>query len=279
MATDPRSCPRIALCSWSLRPEDPVSLAAAVRRVGLDAVQLALGPVVESPDRWADAVRVLGDAGVTVVSGMLATIGEDYSTLRSIELSGGVRPDATWDATRDRAARVADVAAAARIPLVTFHAGFIPHERSDHTRALVLDRLRVVVDRFAEVGVATAFETGQESAATLIDALDELGRDVGVNFDPANMILYGMGDPVAALETLAPHIRQVHIKDALPASTPGEWGTEVPVGSGAVDWPRFLTAVRALPRRVDMVIEREAGEAREADIATAAAMLKQMASV
>ncbi|HIA27537.1 MAG TPA: hypothetical protein EYN79_05370, partial [Planctomycetes bacterium] len=86
-------------------------------------------------------------------------------------------------------------------------------------------------------GVKLALETGQESAATLEGALEALGRsDVGVNFDPANMILYGMGNPVEALVRLAPRVAQIHIKDALASEVAGEWGSEVVVGTGEVDW-------------------------------------------
>ena len=156
------------------------------------------------------------------------------------------------------------------LPLVTLHAGFIPHESNDPARAVVLDRLRTLADVFAEHGVGVGLETGQETAATLLDALGELDHEnVGVNFDPANMILYGMGDPVEALELLSDHVVQVHAKDANPTATPGTWGSEVPLGTGAVDWNRFLEAVENLGRPVDMVIEREAGEARETDILAA----------
>jgi sugar phosphate isomerase/epimerase len=67
---------------------------------------------------------------------------------------------------------------------------------------------------------------------------------------------------------------QVHVKDAVPTAVPGTWGREAVAGSGAVDWPAFLAAVRALPRAVDLVIEREAGPTREADIRAAAALVR-----
>ncbi|MAB72527.1 MAG: xylose isomerase, partial [Planctomycetaceae bacterium] len=103
-----------------------------------------------------------------------------------------------------------------------------------------------------------------------LDALAELGHEnVGVNFDPANMILYGMGDPVDAIRLLADHVVQVHAKDATPTETPGTWGGEVPLGTGAVDWNRFLEVVATLDESIDVVIEREAGDAREDDILAA----------
>jgi sugar phosphate isomerase/epimerase len=201
---------------------------------------------------------------------MMAMKGEDYSTLQSIALTGGVRPDETWVENLAHAQVVADIAARERINLVTFHGGFIPHVSTDHRRGLILDRLGTLADLFQSRGIALALETGQETAATLIEALEDLSRpNVGVNFDPANMILYGMGDPVQALGMLTPWIRQVHIKDALPATTPGSWGCEVPVGMGAVDWPRFFSIVSDLPTAVNLVIEREAGAQRHDDIGRA----------
>ncbi len=253
------------MCSWSLRPEHPEHLLDLLAPIGITRVQLALVPCVTAT-AWRDAVGMLRSRGLTIASGMLATVGEDYTTLDSIAHTGGVRPDATWPATRTLAAEVAALAGRASIGLVTFHAGFIPHE-AGHERSMMMTRLRAVADLFHNAGVAVAFETGQESAATLADALREIDHPaVGVNLDPANMILYGMGDPVAAVATLGPWIRQVHIKDALPASRVGAWGQEVQVGTGAVEWPAFIGALRDLGRPLDLVIEREAGAARAGDV-------------
>lgn len=261
---------RLGVCSWSLRPKTAADLVAAVSRLGLPKVQLALGPVLEDPQAFGDVIPRLRDAGVRIASGMLEAVGEDYSTLETIKATGGVRPDEHWPATLARARAVAALAAEASLPLVTLHAGFIPHETSDPARIVVLDRLRILADVFGDHGVRVGLETGQETAATLLDALAELDHgNVGVNFDPANMILYGMGDPVDALELLADHVVQVHAKDATPTETPGTWGAEVPLGTGSVDWDRFLDVVATLGPSIDVVIEREAGDDRESDILAA----------
>jgi sugar phosphate isomerase/epimerase len=268
---------RLAACSWSLRTASPDELADALDRCGLRAVQLALVPCVEDAAAWGGAIERLRARGIETVSGMLATVGEDYSTLETIARTGGVRPDATWPATRALAERVAAFAGAHGVGLVTFHAGFIPHERGSTERRAMVARLREVANLFAARGVRVAFETGQEAADTLLGALEEIAHpNVGVNFDPANMILYGMGDPVAALRALAAHVRQVHVKDAVPTDVPGTWGREVVAGTGAVDWKAFLAEVRRLPRAVDLVIEREAGPTREADIRAAAALVREI---
>jgi len=79
-------------------------------------------------------------------------------------------------------------------------------------------------------GIIVAFETGQETAALLRRTLDDLkAPNVKVNFDPANMLLYDMDDPLKAVELLAPDIRSVHVKDAKRPRLKGTWGDEVPL--------------------------------------------------
>jgi sugar phosphate isomerase/epimerase len=132
------------------------------------------------------------------------------------------------------------------------------------------------VDVYAERGVAVGFETGQESAATLLEALADLQRpQAGVNFDPANLLLYGMDDPVAALRQLLPRVRQVHVKDARRPRSAGQWGEEVPVGTGEVPWDEFLALVRGGAPHADLMIEREAGQDRVGDIRTARDLVRE----
>jgi len=261
------------VCSWSLQARDPRELAERVRAVGLGALQLALDPL--RTGAWALEETRAALAGLEMRSGMMGTKGEDYSTLDTIRTTGGVRPDEHWLENRAAASANAALARALGLELVTFHVGFLPEEPGPERTKLVA-RLREVVDRFAEHGVRAAFETGQERADTLLSFLEELDRpDAGVNFDPANMILYGMGEPVAALAELAPWVRQIHVKDARRAATPGTWGSEVCVGTGEVDWRAFFALVRARGLAVDCMIEREAGGKRLDDIRAAAALVRE----
>ena len=261
---------RIGVCSWSLEPASGRELIDALGRLGIGTVQLALNPIIEGRPGWRRAIDELRDAGVDIASGMIAMAGEDYSTLESIRRTGGVRLHETWLANRRRVEAAAGLVAASGIGLVTFHAGFLPPGKKDPDRGVMLDRLRMIADLCAARDVSIGLETGQETAETLAAYLQELDRpNVGVNFDPANMILYGIQQPLEALGRLSPHVRQVHIKDALPAQRPGLWGKEVRVGAGAVNWDAFFVTALAIRPPVDFVIEREAGRTREADIAAA----------
>lgn len=248
---------------------------AALKSVGIPRVQLALDPLRDNPAVWGDAPAELARDGISVISGMFGMVGEDYSTLESIKRTGGVVPDADWEKNWTNIRATADLAVRMRLGLVTFHAGFLPHEESDPDFAKVFDRVARIADLFAERNIALALETGQETADTLAAFLRMLGRgNIGVNFDPANMLLYGKGDPVRALRVLGPWLRQCHIKDAVAAKLPGEWGAEVAVGTGEVAWEEFFRTLDALGYAGDLVIEREAGEARANDIRAAAKVVE-----
>lgn len=261
---------KLAVCSWSLQPANPTALIDAMRAIGLNHVQIALDPIREDPAVWGKTAEALSAAGIAPVSGMFRTAGEDYSTLDSIRLTGGVVPDATWDENWRTIREDAQIAADLGLKLVMFHAGFLPEDPSDPAFDKLVARLQQIADFYAEEGVALAFETGQETAECLKEFIGYLGRpNVGANFDPANMILYAKGDPIEALRTLGPLVKNVHVKDANLTKVPGTWGEEVPVGTGQVDWKAFFETLREIGFNGDLCIEREAGDNRIADIRTA----------
>jgi sugar phosphate isomerase/epimerase len=262
--------PMVGVCSWSLQAGDPDRLVERVQAVGLSSIQLALEPLRLGRFDPEQTVRALSEAGIEVRSGMLETAGEDYSSLESIRETGGLRSDELWPRNLAALRESARLARDLELGLVTFHAGFLPHDPEDPLRAVMLDRLRQVADVLEEQRLRLGLETGQESAGTLLAVLNDLDRPgVGVNFDPANLILYGLEDPIEAFARLAPRVVQVHIKDAVRAKLPGQWGQEVPVGQGQVDWARFFEIYREQGLDCDLMIEREAGESRVADIRTA----------
>lgn len=265
---------RLAVCSWSLQPADPLELVASLRATGIFRVQLALDPLREAPGIWGDAATVFKQAGVTIVSGMFGCVGEDYSTLDSIRETGGIVPDATWEQNLKNIQATVALATSLDLNLVTFHAGFVPHDPADASYKKMLQRLDAVAEVFAAANISVGLETGQKTAADLAALLGTLNRpNVGVNFDPANILLYGKGDPILAVRLLGRWIRQVHIKDATRTKVPGTWGAEVIVGTGEVDWPAFFPALKEMSYAGDLVIEREAGGARVADIRTARELL------
>ncbi|HKQ40068.1 MAG TPA: sugar phosphate isomerase/epimerase family protein [Verrucomicrobiae bacterium] len=261
---------RLAVCSWSLQPKTPEQLLANLKTIGIPQVQLALDPIRSDPKTWGKVADLLRQNDIQIVSGMLATVGEDYTTMETIRKSGGIVPDEHWEQNKRNIKQIATIASDLRLLLVTFHAGFLPHDENDPGFAKLRDRLREVADIFAEKKIGLGLETGQETGETLATFLRKLDRgNVGVNFDPANMILYDQSDPIAALGLLAPWLRQVHIKDAKRTKKGGTWGEEVVVGRGEVDWKKFFAVLDEEKFDGYCCIEREAGNQRVHDIRAA----------
>jgi L-ribulose-5-phosphate 3-epimerase len=270
---------RLAVCSWSLHPTSPQDLITKLLATGIRRVQLALDPLRESPGVWGETPALFAKNGITIVSGMFGCVGEDYSTLDSIRATGGIAPDATWEQNWINIRTTAALAQQLGVKMILFHAGFLPHDEKDPNYAKMLRRLAEIADVFKAANVEVALETGQETASDLLRVLQGLKRpNVGVNFDPANMILYDKGNPIAALRTLGPWIRSLHIKDARRTKVPGTWGEEVVVGTGEVDWPAFFATLRELNYTGNFVIEREAGNQRVADICSAKEVVTKLAA-
>ncbi|MDZ7373091.1 MAG: sugar phosphate isomerase/epimerase [candidate division KSB1 bacterium] len=203
--------------------------------------------------------------------------GEDYRDIPTVRRTVGLVPE-EHRAERLRAAKaMAEVAAHLRAPAIGLHLGFLPPDRAGASYREIVEVTRSLSRWCAELGLWLHLETGQESAELLRDFLMDLGEpNVAVNFDPANMILYGTGDPVEAAEKLAPHIRSVHCKDARWSDRPGlTWGLEVPVGLGHVDFAGILRVLRRAGYREPLTVEREIeGEEQRRDIVAAIAYLK-----
>jgi len=269
---------RLAVCSWSLQPTSPQDLIAKLQGTGIRRVQLALDPLRESPGVWGETPALFRQNGITIISGMFGCVGEDYSTLDTIRATGGIAPDATWEQNWKNIQATAALAQQLGLKLVMFHAGFLPHDEKDAQFVKMLGRLSQIADVFKAANIELALETGQETAPDLLHLLQQLKRpNVGVNFDPANMILYDKGNPIAALRTLGPWIRSLHIKDAKRTKVPGTWGEEAIVGTGEVDWPAFFATLRELKYTGNFSIEREWGNQRVADICAAKEVVTKLA--
>jgi sugar phosphate isomerase/epimerase len=139
------------------------------------------------------------------------------------------------------------------------HVGFVPHDRSDPLYNQVIAVTREVCDHCKKYGQALHLETGQEPADALLQFIGDVQRDnLFINFDPANMILYGSGEPIAALKKVGKYVRSVHCKDGKWAKNPGkEWGAEVPLGQGDVGMENYLRALDEVGYTGPLTIERE----------------------
>jgi sugar phosphate isomerase/epimerase len=207
---------------------------------------------------------------------MIGFPGEDYSTIARIHDTGGFGPDDRWPERLSLTAAAADFTRDLGATQLSTHIGFVPRDPAAPRYAVFVDRCRQAADALADRGLSLLLETGQEPAPALARFLADVARpNVLVNFDPANMILYGAGDPIAAVATLGARIGHVHVKDATPSGRPGiEWGEETVVGQGAVDWRAFLDALGTAGYSGPLAIEREAGPTRMVDVEAAITTLR-----
>jgi len=163
-----------------------------------------------------------------------------------------------------RAARIAhikkasDFASECGISAVQTHCGFIPENPNDPLYKETVEAMREVVGYCKNHAQDFRYETGQETPITLVRALRDVGlENQGVNFDLANLILYGKANPVDALEILRPYVQGIHAKDGMWPTNPKELGQEVPIGKGRVDFPRVIAQLKQINYRGAVTIERE----------------------
>jgi sugar phosphate isomerase/epimerase len=253
--------PEIGVCSWSLKVTSVPELARLMKEVGAAVTQVALGdPNHASWKEGGDIIRALKGSHLEISGTMIGYPGEDYATPQTIQRSGGFGDPATRMERLGIFRRAVDMTADLGVKVLASHAGFIPGP-DDPGRGSFLDCLYEAAEYAEKKGIIFAMETGQETAELLRRTLDEIAMpSLKVNFDPANMILYDMGDPIHAVEVLGPDIAHVHVKDALPPLQKGEWGEEVPLGEGKVGMSEFIEALAAVDYGGPLVVEREVGD-------------------
>ena len=256
--------------------EPPERIAASVSSLGVTCGQLGVhgGAVLGAAyaEEWKAA---LGRHGLRVVTAFTGFRGESYASIPICARTVGFVPAATRAERERRTLEVSDFARALAIPGLATHIGCLPEDPGHPDYEAVLALVRRVCERCERNGQTFALETGQEPAEALLAFLRAVDRrNLGINFDPANMILYGSGEPLQALEALKEHVITVHCKDGAWPVTPGEWGRETPLGEGDVGMERYVGALRRIGYAGPLTIEREiVGEAQRADIRRAVALL------
>ena len=201
----------------------------------------------------------LKELGITITVVFGGFEGESYADIPTCQRTVGLVPPETRAARTAELKEIADFARLLGVDAVGLHIGFVPHDASDPVYGQIVAVTREVCDHCRANGQRLHLETGQEAADTLLSFLRAVGRDnLCVNFDPANMILYGSGEPIEALRKIGPHVRSVHCKDAKWAARPGEaWGSEVPLGDGDVGMENFLRTLQEIGYDGPLTIERE----------------------
>jgi len=236
--------------------EDPEAAIAKVHDLGLPTCQV----YVEDFQRAVSTrlLQALDRHHIEATSVVVGGPGREAWDFYDGPLTIGVVPRDTRAARIARIKQASDFAKACGIPAVQSHAGFIPENPNDPVYEEAVAAMREVVQYCRRNAQHFRYETGQETPITLVRAMQDVGLDnQGVNFDLANLILYGKANPVDAIEILAPYVQGIHAKDGLWPTNPRELGREVPIGQGKVDFPRIIARLKQLNYQGAVTIERE----------------------
>ena len=209
--------------------------------------------------------------------------GESYADIPTVCETVGLVPAATRAERLREMKEISDFARLLGCDVIALHLGFVPHDSADPLYQEVIEVTRQLCDHACENDQAVHLETGQETADALLAFIADTKRDnLFINFDPANMILYGTGEPIEALKKVGKYVRSVHCKDALWSEQPGQtWGQEVPLGKGQVDMEAYLSTLKEIGYDGPLTIEREIPqepERQKAEISHAAGLLAELRS-
>jgi sugar phosphate isomerase/epimerase len=269
----------IGLMFWG--EKQPQKTIAAVKALGMNCGHLGFAghvPLDTAAREWRAAAE---EQNFAVTAVFAAFEGESYADKPTVLRTVGFIPESTREAREVRARQVIDTGAAMGVPIFACHIGFVPEDEADPTFIAVRDMVRRLCDHAARHGMMFALETGQETAPVMMHFIRAVERpNLKINFDPANMILYGTGDPIQAVAVLASHVRSVHAKDGNwpPKDVAGALGTEKPLGEGAVGMEQFMAKLKQLGYKGTVNVEREVEdqEQRKIDIKNGVELLKRL---
>jgi len=271
----------IGVMFWGGR--DPLETVREVKSLGVRCGQIGIPGDMNLHGAAAPWKAALDAEQFTLVTVFGGFTGESYADIPTVQRTVGFIPPATRAEREARTLEISDFAAAVGVPSIALHVGFVPEDTADPGYIAVREMVRRVADHAARHGQTFALETGQEPAHVLLSFLKDLNRgNVRINFDPANMILYGTGDPIEALGVLGRSVISVHAKDGdwPPKGVPGALGTERPLGHGAVGIERFIAKLKEIGYRGTLNIEREIENPQERlrDIRMAVGLLERLRS-
>jgi sugar phosphate isomerase/epimerase len=227
---------------------DAAAAMATLKAMDVRVCQLGVTGELKLTPELAAAYRAAAAAeGIQIVTIFSAYEGEDYADIPTVVRTVGYIPHATRAAREVRSREVIGFAAAIGVKSFGCHAGFLPGDHGDPDYIGVREVVRRVADYAAGYGMTFCLETGQEPAPLLLRFFEDAARpNLRINFDPANMVLYGSGEPIEAFKLLRRHVATIHGKDGdwPDPARPGSLGVERPLGQGSVNIPKFIQTVR-----------------------------------
>lgn len=256
--------------------KDPEAAIKRVHDLGFPTCQLSIGAFDD--DTVAKLRDALAKYGIEATSAVATGPPPEVYDFYKGPLTIGLVPRQYREARITRIKQVSDFAKKTGIPAVQAHCGFLPENPNEPLYTEAVNAIRTVAEYCKQNGQTFRCETGQETPITLVRAIKDVGLDnVGVNFDAANLVLYGKANPVDAVELLGPYIMGVHAKDGLYPTNPKQLGREVAIGEGKVNFPVLVGLLKKAGYQNPLTIEREIQGARQTqDILAAKAYLEKL---
>jgi L-ribulose-5-phosphate 3-epimerase len=276
MAAPESGKPRLGAVVSATGKNTPAQALEKVHSFGLPTCQLGVGM---APAELAEPIKnAIAQFGIEITALMTLGEGRMVWNLRDGPKTIGILPPATRAARISALKRASDLAKACGVKAIHTHCGFIPENPNDPLYPDAVAAIKQVATYCRDNGQTFLMETGQETPITLLRAIHDIGLDnVAVNLDVANLILYGNGEPVGALDVLGSHVRGLHAKDGLYPTDPYGLGQEVAIGKGRVRFPEVIAGLQRLSYTGPITIEREiSGPKQQADIQASKAYLEQL---
>ena len=252
--------------------------------LGIPTIQIHAPHAGNRNQETADEILArLGKYNIAVTAVFGGFDGESYADIPTVVKTVGLVPKDTRAKRLEEMKEISDFAKMLGCDVIALHLGFVPHDAADPDYAEIVEVTKELCQHAEKNGQALHLETGQETAAGLVQFIDDTGcKNLFVNFDPANMILYGAGDPIEALELLGARVKSCHCKDATWAAQPGEeWGEEKKLGDGDVGMKKYLETLDKIGYHGPLTIEREIPQdpaRQKEEIGHAVGLLKQLKS-
>ena len=243
---------------------DPDAALAKVHQLGLPTCQAYCEEF--APGLAKKLTGALEKYGIEATSIVAGGPGKEVWDFYGGPVTIGLVPRETRAARVAHIKKASDFAKECGVVAVQTHCGFIPENPNDPVYSETVGALKDVVGYCRRNGQNFRYETGQETPITLVRAMGDVGLDnQGVNFDLANLILYGKANPVDAIEILAPYVQGIHAKDGLWPKNPKELGEEVAIGKGKVDFERIIARLKEMKYPGAVTIEREISGQKQMD--------------
>lgn len=265
--------------------DDPFKIFAKLKAAGFSYCQM-----VSPPDEYmygktakemtAKLQAAMKENGIRVNSVFMSFKNQLWTYPEDAMRTIGLVPQETRAERIARACSIANWAKAIGVDVLAAHVGFIPDDRACDFYRNLITAMREMALFMEASGLYFTFETGQESVNVLKNTIEDIGTDnLGINFDPANLLLYDIDEPSYLLEKLGKYVMHVHCKDGVRPVQKGTLGRETPLGEGNTGFESLLRNLYAQGYRGPLTIEREiTGAQQDADIMKAKALIEKIKS-